>query len=93
MSADKVIIDYDLLTGVRESIKAIIAELEDAPERTNDVAGAIDEPFELPQLSALAAAFRGSWEPKRGDLISTLEDIEGYIGDIVDSYFGLDRWI
>lgn len=92
MSADKVIIDYDLLTGVRDSIRAAIAELEDAPERSADIAGAIDQPFDKAELSGLAADFCGSWEPKREDLISMLEDISGYIGDVVDSYIGLDRW-
>ncbi|MEV4776322.1 hypothetical protein LTA6_001522 [Microbacterium sp. LTA6] len=92
MSADKVIIDYDLLTGVRDSIKTAIAELEDAPERSADIAGAIDLPFDKAELSGLAGDFCGSWEPKREDLISTLEDISAYIGDVVDSYYGLDRW-
>ncbi|HWS52310.1 MAG TPA: hypothetical protein VN241_14965 [Microbacterium sp.] len=92
MSAEKVIIDYDLLTGVRESIKSAIAELEDAPERSADIGGAIDHPFDMAELSGLAGDFCGSWEPKREDLIASLEDISAYIGDVVDSYIGLDRW-
>jgi len=92
VSAEKVIIDYDLLTGVRESIKSAIAELEDAPERSADIGGAIDHPFDMAELSGLGGDFCGSWEPKREDLIASLEDISAYIGDVVDSYIGLDRW-
>ncbi|WP_193597216.1 hypothetical protein [Microbacterium sp. YJN-G] len=51
MGAEKVTIDYDLLTDVRDSITQIIAELEDAPERNADVAGAIGAPFEHGRLS------------------------------------------
>jgi len=92
MSAEKVVIDYDMLDGVRTSITAIIAELEDAPERSHDAAGAIDQPFEQAQLQALASAFRGSWEPKREDLIASMRDVSQHIGDVIDSYVGLDRW-
>ncbi|MFB7842845.1 hypothetical protein [Microbacterium sp. NPDC056052] len=92
MTADKVVIDYDMLDGVRTSITTIIAELKDAPERSHDAAGAIDQPFEQAQLQALAAEFRGSWEPRREDLIASLEDVSRRIGDVIDSYLGLDRW-
>lgn len=51
VGAEKVTIDYDLLTDVRDSITQIIAELEDAPERNADVAGAIGAPFEHGRLS------------------------------------------
>ncbi|MGO4681384.1 hypothetical protein [Microbacterium sp. 2MCAF23] len=92
MSAEKVVIDYDLLDGVRTSITTIISELKDAPERSHDAAGAIDQPFEQAQLQALAAGFRGSWEPKREELIEALEQVSKRIGDVIDSYIGLDRW-
>lgn len=90
MTAEKVTIDYHLLVGVRASIKQIVAELEDAPERSGDISGAIGQPFDLAQLSDLASDFRGSWEPKRDDLISTLEDISTYIDDVVGTFGELD---
>lgn len=92
MSAQDVIIDYDLLDGIRSSIRTAIGELEDAPERSADIAGAIDLPYDMAELSAAAADFCGAWEPKREDLIATLEDISTYISDVIDSYIGLDRW-
>ncbi|MGN7862061.1 hypothetical protein ACTJI8_15870 [Microbacterium sp. 22303] len=92
MSAEKVVIDYDLLDGVRTSIRTIITALKDAPENAHDAAGAIDRPFEQPQLQALAGDFRGEWESRREDLIISLEDVSGYISDVIDSYYGLDRW-
>lgn len=91
MSADKVVIDYDLLTGVRASIKKIIAELEDAPERSGDVAGAIGSPYERTQLSSLASDFRGAWEPKRDDLIDVLRGINSRIDVVIESYDDLDK--
>ncbi|UNK71200.1 hypothetical protein [Microbacterium sp. H1-D42] len=91
MSAEKVEIDYDLLTGVRASLTQIIAELEDAPERSGDVAGAIGAPFEQSQLSTLAADFRGAWEPKREDLIAALDGIATHLDVVIDSYSELDE--
>ncbi|UJP09897.1 hypothetical protein L2X99_16220 [Microbacterium sp. KUDC0406] len=91
MGAEKVRIDYDLLTCVKESITQIIAELEDAPERTGDVAGAIGAPYERTQLSALASDFRGAWEPKRDDLIATLGGIGTRLDTVIDSYSDLDE--
>lgn len=91
MTAEKVKIDYDLLTGVRESITQIIAELEDAPERTSDIAGAIGAPFERAQLSATASDFRGAWEPRRDDLIATLGGIGSHIDVVIESYNELDE--
>ncbi|MFC4137839.1 MULTISPECIES: hypothetical protein [unclassified Microbacterium] len=91
MVAEKVKIDYDLLSSVRESITQIIAELEDAPERTGDVAGAIGAPYERPQLGSLASDFRGSWEPKRDDLIATLDGIGTHLDVVIESYSDLDE--
>ncbi|MFE6996867.1 hypothetical protein ACFVAE_12965 [Microbacterium sp. NPDC057659] len=92
MGGKDVTIDYDLLEGVRSSLKELIAELEDAPERNSDIAGAIDSPFEKGELQGAAADFRGAWEPKRTELIDELQDISTYISDVIDSYYGLDRW-
>jgi len=91
VAAEKVRIDYDLLTGVRESIVQIIAELEDAPERTSEIAGAVGAPYERAQLSDLAGDFRGSWEPKRDDLIEALDGISARLEVVIDSYSELDE--
>ncbi|REJ03875.1 hypothetical protein DY023_16250 [Microbacterium bovistercoris] len=91
MAAEKVKIDYDLLSGVRESITRIIAELEDAPERNGDVAGAIGAPYERAQLGSLASDFRGSWEPKRDDLIAALDGVGTRLDAVIESYSELDE--
>lgn len=92
MGAKDVIIDYDLLESIRSSIRSTIEELQDAPERSGDLAGAIDHPFEKADLSALAEDFCGAWAPKREDLVTSLEQISSHISDVIDSYMGLDRF-
>lgn len=79
-------IDMDQLTTLKEDLKAITSELENADGNAQDAADATGHD----ELRDRVNEFADKWEIKRGEMLENVKKLSGIITTIVDTFTQID---
>jgi hypothetical protein len=89
MGGQDVLIKYDELSQVDESLKSIIAELKDVSNREDDLKDAIDRPFGKGDLRDKADEFQSGWDDRRAKLLEDIQKVQQHVDGVLT---GFQKW-
>ena len=89
MAPQDVVVHYDDLTTLNNSLKDIIAEFEQAGDRESDLQTAIGKPFGKSDLSDKAGDFESNWDIHRKKLLGDLQTVQQHVQGVLD---GFQNW-
>lgn len=84
--SDGVLIKYDELKAVDESLKKIIEELKEASKRSNELEDAIDRPYGKSKLRDEASNFESGWDDRRNALLEDIEKVEQHVAGVLEGF-------
>lgn len=87
--ADGIWVKYTEMSAVNDKLKRIVSELDEAGSRTDELAGAIGEPFSQPGLKDKAHDFESRWDNRRKDLSRDIKKVQEHVQGVLD---GLKDW-
>lgn len=90
MAGERVLIPIEDLQVTSDQLTAIIAELESAGSRQNDVEQAVDRPYGDGRLKDRCHDFEGSWNDSRDKLLTKLKEVAERVKGTVDEVTKLD---
>lgn len=88
---DGVLIKYTELNEVNSHLKEIIAELEGAEDRADQLEDAIGDPYGRNNLREAAEDFEDRWNNKRNDLTRGTKKVQEHVQVVLDDFLKLDQ--
>lgn len=89
MAPQDVVVHYDDLTTLNNSLKDIITEFQQAGDRESDLQSAIGKPFGKSDLSDKAHEFEDGWHLHRKKLLADMQKVQQHVQGVLD---GFQNW-
>ncbi|MCR8671469.1 hypothetical protein [Agrococcus sp. HG114] len=86
-----VLITFDELLALRQQLDAIIAELEAAGDRSNELEAAIGRPYGRSELRSKASDFESRWNDKRVDLARDMTKVRDHVQGVLEGFAKFDE--
>jgi len=84
-----VLVTYDQLTELNDSLKNIIEELKNASNRADELEAAIGDPYGRNDLREAAEEFEDGWDDRRNKLREDIEKVQQHVEGVVK---GFEEW-
>lgn len=88
---DGVLIKYTELNEVNSHLKEIIAELEGAEDRADQLEDAIGDPYGRNNLREAVEDFEDRWNNKRNDLTRGTKKVQEHVQVVLDDFLEWDQ--
>jgi len=82
---DDVNVSLAQLEVAYHALEDIVQEFEDAQKNSEELEGAIGDPFGRGDLREKAEEFEERWDDKRGELKDSLDEIKEHVKAVVDT--------
>ena len=86
-----VLITFDELLVLRQQLDAIVAELEAAGDRSNELEAAIGRPYGRSELLSKASDFESRWNDKRVDLARDMTKVRDHVQGVLEGFAEFDQ--
>lgn len=93
MAGERMLVPISDLRITSEKLTAIVAELESAAAKQDDVENAVGTPYGDGRLKQRCHEFEGSWNDSRDKLLSKLREVAERVKGTVDDVTSLDTEI
>ncbi|MEU6135640.1 flagellar protein FlgN [Nocardioides sp. NPDC047086] len=87
--ADDFYIDLNQLNEVKDALKEITSEFEDAEDNADDLEDAIGDPYGRSELREAAEDFEDRWNHKRDELKESLADVLEHVKGVIEN---VEKW-
>lgn len=93
MAGERILVPISDLSITSEKLTAIIAELESAAAKQDDVENAVGKPYGDGRLKDRCHDFEGSWNDSRDKLLTKLKEVAERVTGTIDEVTSLDTEI
>lgn len=93
MAGERMLVPISDLTVTSEKLAAIVAELESAGAKQDDVENAVGKPYGDGRLKDRCHDFEGSWNDSRDKLLTKLKAVAERVQGTIDEVTSLDTEI
>lgn len=93
MAGDRMLVPISDLRTTSRKLSAILAELESAAAKQDDVENAVGRPYGDGRLKDRCHDFEGSWNDSRDKLLSKLQEVAERVNGTVEEVMSLDTEI
>lgn len=90
MAGERMLVPISDLQTTSEKLTAIVAELESAAAKQDDVENAVGRPYGDWRLKDRCHDFEGSWNDSRDKLLTKLKEVADRVKGTVDEVTSLD---
>lgn len=81
-----VLIKFEDLGTLNDYLKTIVAELEGAKSRADDLEAAIGDPFGRNELREAVEDFEDRWDDKRSELSADIKKVQEHVQGVLDGF-------